>query len=86
MHGPVAHDAVAGDAHIDGGSSNPGYLSSLRSGDVNIDGVVNVADVTELIRIVLHRGSYSYEIADVNGDGTLNVADVTALIQMVLNN
>ncbi len=73
-------------AHIDGGSSNPGYLSSLRSGDVTIDGVVNVADVTELIRIVLHRGSYSYEIADVNGDGTLNVADVTALIQMVLNN
>ena len=43
-------------AHIDGGTSNPGYFTdknaSLR-GDVNGDGSVNISDVTALIDYLL---------------------------------
>ena len=43
-------------ARIDGGTSNPGYLSSkpaYEQGDVNMDGAVNVSDVTTLVSIIL---------------------------------
>ena len=46
-------------AHIDGGTSNPGYFSEKGAfilGDVNGDGTVNIADVTSLITKVL-RGT-----------------------------
>jgi surface protein len=76
-------------AHIDGGTSNPGYFtekSAFILGDVNGDGMVNIADVTALITKVL-RGNTSVSdcpAGDLNGDGTLNIADVTSLITKVL--
>ena len=72
-------------AHIDGGTSNPGYLSSaVRPGDVNGDGQVNITDVTVLINIVL-TDSTPTAGADVNGDGNVNITDVTTLITMVMS-
>ncbi len=75
-------------ARIDGGPDNPGYFTaknaSLR-GDINGDGIVNVADVTALIQIVLNNTPVDLDLADLNGDGNINVADVTTLIQIVLN-
>ena len=76
-------------AHIDGGPSNPGYFTdknAIQRGDINGDGVINVADVTALIQIVLNSSPVDLSIADLSGDGQVNVADVTALIQLVLNN
>lgn len=56
-------------------------------GDINSDGLVNVADVTLLIDIVLNSNDgYGLEIVDLNNDSVVNVADVTALINLVLNN
>lgn len=46
-------------AHIDGGTSNPGYFTAklaYEQGDVNMDGSVNVSDVTTLVSIIL--GNY----------------------------
>lgn len=43
-------------AHIDGGPSNPGYLTEgvdLLPGDVNSDGEVNIADVNAVIACIL---------------------------------
>ena len=55
-------------------------------GDVNHDGLINVADVTSLIAMVLGSSdSYCAVCGDMNGDTVLNVADVTALITKVLN-
>lgn len=54
-------------------------------GDVNGDGLVNVADVTALIQIVLNSTPVDLSIADLNNDSQVNVGDVTALIQQVLN-
>ena len=74
-------------AHIDGGTSNPGYFTdknAIMRGDVNGDGQVNIADVTTLISLVL-RNISSNPAADVNNDSNVNIADVTVLISRVLS-
>ena len=55
-------------------------------GDVNADGFVNIADVTDLINALL-SGNYSHinvDNADCEQDGKLNITDVTALINYLL--
>ena len=61
-------------------------LTASQRGDINGDGLVNVADVSALIQIVLNSSPVNLSVADLSGDGQVNVADVTALIQLVLNN
>ena len=73
-------------AHIDGGPSNPGYLTyraTTLHGDVNGDGSVNIADVTALIDILL-GGQTAPAAADCNHDNAVNIADVTSLIDYLL--
>ena len=58
-------------------------------GDVNKDGVIDIADVTALISHVLSKNytetdSFSPGNADVNDDGEWTIADVTMLINRVL--
>ena len=57
-----------------------------KTGDVNGDEYVDVADVNTLINIVLGKDDVDkYEgRANVNGDGYVDVADVNALINIVL--
>ena len=74
-------------AHIDGGTSNPGYFTEKPAfirGDVNGDGSVNISDVTALIDILM-RGVTAPPTADVNQDNSLNISDVTALIDIILS-
>lgn len=54
--------------------------------DINLDGVVNVSDVTTLIGGILGNEQIYDVVANVNGDDYVNVADVTELIQVILNN
>lgn len=56
---------------------------SLR-GDVNLDGIVNIADATALIDLLL-SGAEAPASADVNQDGGVNIGDVTALIDYLLS-
>ena len=58
-------------------------------GDVNGDGVLNIADVTRLISIVLSNEAvdqYVVEAGDMTGDGVLTIGDVTALASYINNN
>lgn len=58
----------------------------FSTGDVNHDHSVNIADVTELIDMLLSTGTASCIIcADVDGDNAVNIADVTALIDLLLS-
>jgi hypothetical protein len=56
-------------------------------GDVNHDGKVNIADVTDLIDYLLHneKSTICTICADVDGDGFVKIADVTVLIDLMLN-
>lgn len=54
-------------------------------GDINGNGKINIADVTELINMLL-SGDYDRKVyADVNLDGIVNITDVTALINILLS-
>ena len=58
--------------------------SEYDRGDVNRDGVVNIADVTALINMLLTNEVYD-EQADCDRDGVMNITDVTALINYLLS-
>jgi surface protein len=77
-------------AHIDGGTSNPGYFTAKNTflrGDVNGNGNVNISDVTALIDYLLtHDASLiNVSAADCNQDNSVNISDVTALIDYLLS-
>ena len=53
--------------------------------DVNRDGMIDIADYTALIDIVLGKDDvapyrYDHDAADVDGDGVIDTADATALV------
>ena len=64
-------------AHVDGGTSNPGYLTKARLGDVNGDGNVNSADVQKVYALMAQSAtSLEHPEGDVNDDGNINSADI----------
>ena len=64
-----------------------GQLPSDMNGDMNGDGQINIADLTDLIRYILSHDPTGIDLdnADVNQDGLINIADVTELINMLLS-
>ena len=62
------------------GEVEPTYLL----GDVNHDGFVNVADVTELIDMLQNTITEVSVEADLDFDNAISIGDVTALIDMLL--
>ena len=57
----------------------------VKPGDVNGDGAVNIADVTELIDYLLNsETAIDQGAADIDGDGIISIADVTELIDFLL--
>ena len=54
-------------------------------GDVNVDGHVDITDVTLLIGAMIAEETQGMYAADVNEDGNVNITDVTLLITQVLN-
>lgn len=63
---------------------NVSINQSIRIGDVNGDGKVNIDDVTALIDCLLN-GATAPVSADCNQDGQVNIDDVTTLIDGLLN-
>ena len=53
--------------------------------DVNIDGVVNISDVTALIGMVMGNGGPVMITGDINGDEDVNITDVTELINLLMS-
>ena len=56
------------------------------TGDVNCDGSVTAADVTELYNFLLNGDTTYISTSDVNGDGNVTSADVTAVYSILLGN
>jgi len=55
------------------------------AGDMNNDDVLDVSDVTSVIRTVLSNGAGDFNCADIDGSETVDVADVTLLINQLLS-
>lgn len=53
-------------------------------GDVNGDGVVDIADLNILINAVLGQATVDTNVADINGDTIVDIADVNSLINIIL--
>ena len=62
---------------------DPAILSLRTINDVNLDGVVNITDVTSLISMLLGT-QQQLVTGDINGDEDINIADVTELINILL--
>ena len=60
--------------------------AAVMTGDVNNNGSVNIADVTELIDYLLYGDASAISLANADCDrnGTVNIADVTELIDHLL--
>ena len=59
-------------------------LALIPRGDVNLDGSVDVADVTSLIDMILTGEGQFRCPADMDLDGTVGISDVTLLIDKIL--
>lgn len=71
---------------LDGDNCEVRLLNQLILGDVNVDGTVNISDVTCLINYLLAgcQTSFHTQNADINNDGNITISDVTALINHLL--
>ena len=69
-------------------SSNiyPSLYEEFLVGDTNMDGSVNISDVTTLVDYILNKNPNPCDAnaCDVNNDGMVNIADVTALVDIIL--
>ncbi len=61
--------------------------NNTLKGDVNMDGEVDVTDVTTLVDYILERDPSPCDVdaCDVNEDTTIDVGDVTSLVDIILN-
>ncbi len=73
-------------AFVNGAYYNESGIVTIPAGDVNLDGVVTAADVTELYNVLLGSDSTYAFNADVTGDGVVTAADVTAIYSILLGN
>ena len=84
----VAHGADGAEARVSLSDlvsmqfSNSGAPTALK-GDINIDGNVDVSDVTTMVSLVL-AAEGNLEICDVNEDGKIDVSDVTTITNIIL--
>jgi surface protein len=76
-------------AHIDGGTSNPGYFTAKANflrGDVNGDNQVNISDAIVLINYISNgNGNINLDAANVNNDNQVNITDAIMLINFISN-
>ncbi len=77
-------------AHIDGGTSNPGYFTAKNAalrGDADGDGEVSISDVSKLTDYLLTGNASGVNLAgaDADQDGEVAIADVSAIIDYLLS-
>ena len=66
-------------------SDEPVYISYNNTGDVNVDGDVNISDVVAEINTMAGDNTF-WLTADVNGDNEYNISDVVAIINAIAKN
>lgn len=64
----------------------PEIKTDVLKGDVNMDGNVDVSDVTTLINYILgnNPSPFNLNAADIDNNHTYDVSDVTSLISLII--
>ncbi len=72
-------------AHIDGGPDNPGYLSRIVPGDVNLDGTVGIGDIVAITNVMagIEKNKGVVVRANVNGDESVGIGDIVAITNIM---
>ena len=74
-------------AHIDGGTSNPGYLTlgTFLKGDVNNDGQVGIGDIVAVTNVMagIETNPDIIARADVNADTQVGIGDIVAITNIM---
>ena len=55
----------------------------FKKGDVNLDGAIDVADISTIIDVMAGSAGVPSALADVNGDGSVDVADISTVIDIM---
>ena len=60
---------------------------AVTIGDVNGDGVVDIADGVEIVNYILNNPSADFNVvtADVDGDGEITIADAVGVMNIIMN-
>ena len=61
-------------------------IKNLKKGDANGDGDINVGDIVEIVKDILHKTTSRFirEAADVNEDGDVNVTDIVLVANIIM--
>ena len=61
-------------------------IKNLKKGDANGDGEINVGDIVEIVKDILHKTTSRFvrEAADVNEDGEVNVTDIVLVANIIM--
>lgn len=61
-------------------------IKNLKKGDANGDGEINVGDIVEIVKDILHKTTSRFvrEAADVNEDGDVNVTDIVLVANIIM--
>lgn len=59
------------------------YPTTVLKGDINMDGKVDVDDVTAMAEIILGTWGGEHGEADLDGDGIINVTDLAQLVEIL---
>jgi hypothetical protein len=64
------------------------FFQSETHGDVNNDGLINVADILRIVNFIIARETpdgNEFNLADWNEDEELNIADIVGIVHYILN-
>ena len=62
-------------------------VNKIIMGDANGDDEINVADIVEIVNVILNKTSDRFvsAAADMNGDGEINVTDIVYVVNIILS-
>jgi hypothetical protein len=63
------------------------FIAGFASGDVNMDGTLNVFDIIAVVNHMLNTEPLTEQqtdIADINQDGIIDIFDIVELVDLIL--
>ena len=68
--------------------NKPSWLFDASAADVNGDGVINAADIVEMVNAKNNKASDKFVLkyADIDGDKKITQSDIDAVVKIILKN